>query len=196
MDLLGKRIGFALTGSFCTFDEVFPQIKALVLQGAIVTPIASKNVYEMDTRFYPAHEVIDIMETLTGKKVLHTLPEVEPIGPKKLLDLMIIAPCTGNTLGKLANSIIDTAPLMAAKSHMRNAGPVLLAISTNDGLSGSAKNIGKLMTMKNIFFVPYGQDDPHAKPTSLVAHMEKIPESACSALAGNQLQPMLGSKAL
>lgn len=189
--LAGKRIGFALTGSFCTFADVFVQVQALVDAGADVTPILSYHVDQLDTRFFKADEVKRTLEKITGKKPLKTLMEVEPIGPKKTLDLVIIAPCTGNSLGKLQNGIIDTPVIMAVKSHLRNQRPVLLAVSTNDGLTNAAKNIGGLMNTKHIYFVPYGQDDYQKKANSLVADMTQIPMAAAAALRGEQLQPML-----
>ncbi len=191
MSLTGKRIGFALTGSHCTFAAVFPCIEELVKSGCDVTPIVSVAVAATDTRFGKASEHLERLEKLTGKRALSTVPEVEPIGPKKLLDLVIIAPCTGNTLAKLALGITDGPVTMAAKAHMRNGRPVLLAVSTNDGLGLSAKNIGLLLATRNIFFVPFGQDDPHGKPTSLVARLEYLPAAAEAALAGKQIQPVL-----
>ena len=189
--LSGRRIGFAMTGSFCTFSQVFPAAAALTQAGAELYPILSENAWSLDTRFFSAAEVRARLEAICGREIWHTLPQVEPIGPKKLLDLLIIAPCTGSTLGKLAAGIYDTPVAMAAKSHLRNDRPVLLAVSTNDGLSMSARSIGTLMAWKNVFFVPFGQDDPVKKPTSLVAHMGLIPEAAGAALVGRQLQPVL-----
>lgn len=191
MILTGKRIGFALTGSFCTFDRVFPQVEALMHAGADVLPITSFNVYDLDTRFFAAEDVRKRLREATGKEPLHTLGAVEPIGPKRLLDLLIIAPCTGNTLAKLACGIADTPVTLAAKSHLRNSGPVLLAVSSNDGLAAAAKNIGELLTRRFYFFVPFEQDDPKGKPRSLVARMEDIPECAILALGGDQMQPIL-----
>jgi len=189
--LQSARIGFAVTGSFCTFERAFEQMGALSAAGAEVFPILSENAYQTDTRFYTAALVREIVTAKCGRPIWHTLGEVEPIGPKKLLDLLIIAPCTGNTLGKLAGGIIDTSPVMAAKSQLRNGRPVLLAIATNDGLALAAKNIGMLMTMRNVYFVPYGQDDPQRKPYSLVAHMDALPEAAGEAIQGRQIQPIL-----
>ncbi len=183
----GQRVGFAMTGSFCTFSRIFPQIERLNALGAQLQPILSDNAYSLDTRFYPAAEVRDRLTAISGRNIWHTLPEVEPIGPGKLLDLLIVAPCTGNTLGKLAAGVIDTPVTMAVKSHLRNSRPVLLAVSTNDGLGASARAIGSLMTARNIYFVPYEQDDPDGKPASLVARMELIPEAAAAALDGKQL---------
>lgn len=186
-----RRIGFALCGSFCTFSQVIPQMQVLCDIGYQVIPIMSYNAYQTDTRFGKAAQHIQTIEAITGNKVLHTIDQVEPIGPKKLLDLLLIAPCTGNTLGKLAAGIYDTPVTLATKSHLRNARPVVIAVSTNDGLSGSARNIGFLQNMKHIFFVPYSQDDPIKKPMSLVAHMDKIPQTIAQALQGHQLQPIL-----
>jgi len=191
MDILkNQRIGFAMTGSFCTFANVFPQAERLRALGAVLQPILSYNAYQLDTRFFPAEEVRTRLSDLCGREIWHTLQDVEPIGPRKLLDLLIVAPCTGNTLGKLAAGIIDTPVTMAVKSQLRNGRPVLLAVSTNDGLGASARSIGALMNARDIFFVPYGQDDPSGKPASLVARMELIPESAAAALAGRQLPPL------
>lgn len=189
--LEGKKIGFALTGSFCTFGPVVRQIKALVAQGAIVTPIMSYHAFETDTRFGKASDFVDQITEITGHEVLHTIDRVEPIGPKKLLDLMIIAPCTGNSLAKLANGVIDTPAVLACKSHLRNARPVLIAVSTNDGLAAAGQNIGRLLNTRHVYFVPFGQDDAQGKPTSLVAHMELLVPAAAAALDGRQLQPVL-----
>ncbi len=191
MDIKGKKIGFALTGSFCTFERVFPQAEALTKAGAEVIPIVSFNTYDLDTRFFKADEVRMHLWNATGKEALHTLNGVEPIGPKRLLDLLIIAPCTGNSLAKLAMGIADTPVTLAAKSHLRNNGPVLIAVSTNDGLAAAAKNIGELLARRHYFFVPFAQDDAKGKPRSLVAMMEDLPECAALALDGIQKQPVL-----
>jgi len=185
------RIGFAVTGSFCTFKAVFPQMKLLVEKGYQVTPIMSENAYSTDTRFGNARDWVQQAQEMTGQPVIHTIAQAEPIGPKKLLDLLIIAPCTGNTLGKLACGIYDTAPTLAVKSHRRNDGPVLIAVSTNDALASSAASIGMLQSRKGIFFVPYEQDDFRAKPTSCVADFTRILPAAEAALEGRQLQPMI-----
>ena len=185
------RVGFAITGSFCTFKDVFRQLELLVQKGYRVTPIMSPNAYATDTRFGTAADWVKKAEALTGTKVIHTIDQAEPIGPKKLLDLLIIAPCTGNTLGKLACGIYDTAPTLAVKSHRRNDGPVLIAVSTNDALASSAGSIGMLMARKGMFFVPFKQDDPKGKPTSCVADFEKILPAAEAALEGRQLQPVI-----
>ncbi len=189
--LAGKRIGFAMTGSFCTFSRVFEAAEALAAAGADLFPILSDNAWSLDTRFFSAAAVRERLAGICGREIWHTLPQVEPIGPKKLLDLLIVAPCTGNTLGKLAGGIFDTPATMAAKSHLRNDRPLLLAVSTNDGLAMSARSIGTLLAWKNVYFVPFSQDDPVKKPTSLVAAMSLIPEAAAAALAGRQLQPVL-----
>lgn len=191
MEMTGKRIGFALTGSFCTFAKVLPQVQALVEAGAQVFPIASGAVAGTDTRFGRAEDFLRALTDMTGREPLSTLAQVEPIGPRRMLDLLIVAPCTGNTLAKLAAGIADTPVTLACKAHLRNEGPLLLAPSTNDGLGTAAKNIGALLGARSVFFVPFGQDDPRGKPRSLVAHMERIPEAAEAALAGRQLQPVL-----
>ena len=187
------KVGFALTGSFCTFGKVFSVIGDLVKQGYEVTPILSERSAEEDTRFFSKEKVWQTLEELTGKKPLSTLPEVEPIGPKKLLDAYVIAPMTGASMGKMAHGIFDTPALLGAKSHLRNGRPVLVAPSTNDGLSTAAENIGKILGMRNVYMVPFGQDDPVGKPRSLVADFTKIPEAIAAALAGAQMQPILTS---
>lgn len=195
MDLSGIKAGFALTGSFCTFSAVLPQIENLKRTGASVTPIMSATAAFTDTRFGRAADFRQkIMEITETEEIITTIPAAEPIGPGRLLDILIVAPCTGNTLGKIANGITDTAVTMAVKSHLRNARPVLLAVSTNDGLAGAAKNIGMLLSMKNIYFVPFGQDDPDKKPASLVADMAQIVPAAGAALLHRQLQPILCKK--
>jgi dipicolinate synthase subunit B len=185
------RVGFALTGSFCTFEKVFEQIQELVNRGYDVIPILSYNAGREDNRFFSPAQIHEKLEEITGKKPLTTLHEVEPLGPKKMTDVYVLAPATGNSLGKLANCIYDTPALLGAKSHLRNSRPLVIAVSTNDGLAMSAGNIGKLLAMDNCYFVPYGQDDPYNKPRSLVAHFDKIPQTIASALAGMQIQPML-----
>jgi len=184
------EIGFAMCGSFCTYAQVFPVMEQLAREHC-VTPIFSPAAYGTDSRFGTAREHIRRAADICGRDPLYTLAQVEPIGPKKLLDALVIAPCTGNTLAKLAHSIADTSVTMAAKSHLRNARPVLIAISTNDGLAGAAENIGKLLGRKHYYFVPFGQDDPLKKPTSMISDFEKIPEALVAALEGRQLQPML-----
>lgn len=184
------NIGFAMCGSFCTYAQVFPVMEELAQHHNII-PIFSPVSYTTDSRFGTAVSHIQRATEICGKTPLHTIAEVEPIGPKKLLDALIIAPCTGNTLAKLAHSIADTSVTMAAKSHLRNARPVLIAVSTNDALGGAAENIGRLQGRKNYYFVPYRQDDPIGKPTSMVADFAKIPQALDAALAGSQMQPML-----
>ncbi len=184
------NIGFGVCGSFCTFSRVFPLMEILSRDHNVI-PIFSCSSYTIDSRFGSAKEHIDIATRICGQPPIHTISEAEPIGPKKLLDILLIAPCTGNTLAKLAHSIADGPVTMAAKSHLRNGRPVLLAVSTNDGLAGAAENIGRLLARKHYFFVPFGQDDPISKPTSLVADFEKIPEALAFAAEGKQLQPLL-----
>ena len=183
-------VGFALCGSFCTYDRIFPVMERLAKSYDII-PIFSQSAYTTDSRFGTADDHIAKAEAICGKPPLHTLAEVEPIGPKRLLDALVIAPCTGNTLAKLAHSIADGPVTMAAKSHLRNGRPVVVAISTNDALRGAAENIGKLLARKHYFFVPFGQDDAFGKPTSVVADFSKIPQTLEQALEGKQLQPLL-----
>ena len=190
-DLRGVRIGCAMTGSFCTFKRTFAAWRMLREAGAELVPIMSFNAAATDTRFYPAAEAIAEFEEICGREVLRTISQVEPIGPKKLFDLLVVAPCTGNTLAKLANGITDTPVALAAKSHLRNGRPVLLAVSTNDALGASAQNIGRLLNAKHVYFVPFGQDDPEHKPNSAVAHFEMLPEAADLALQDRQIQPIL-----
>ena len=183
-------VGFALCGSYCTFSQVFPVMEELAKQHRMI-PIFSANAYTIDSRFGTAQSHIRRASEICGTDPLHTIADVEPIGPKKLLDALVIAPCTGNTLAKLAHSIADTPVTMAAKSHLRNGRPVLVAVSTNDALAGAAENIGKLLSRRNYYFVPFGQDDPARKPTSIVADFKKIPQALEAALEGHQLQPVL-----
>jgi dipicolinate synthase subunit B len=191
MQLLGKNIGFALTGSFCTFDEVVPEIEKLILAGANVTPVMSSISYDTDTKFGRAADWLDRIEQICGHPVIARIVDAEPIGPGKLFDLLIVAPCTGNTLAKLANGITDTPVTMAVKAHLRNARPVLIAVSTNDGLGLNAQNLGRLIAAKHMFFVPFGQDSPLVKPTSLVARMSMIPAAAEAALDEKQIEPVI-----
>lgn len=191
MQLDGLKIGFAITGSHCTLHEITEVIDYLVKSGADVTPIISYAVESMDTRFGKAEDWKKRFQEITNKEPIHTIPAAEPIGPQRKFDCMVIAPCTGNTLAKLANGITDTPVLMAAKAHLRNLRPLVLAISTNDGLSLNARNIGTLLIAKNIYFVPYGQDNPANKANSLVAHMNMIPETILLACTGKQIQPIL-----
>lgn len=191
MKLSGCNIGFAITGSFCTFDKIIPQIKVLKDEGAEVVPIFSFNSYNYDTRFMKAEEFVSAVREITGKNGINTIQGAEPIGPKKLFDIMIIAPCTGNTIAKLSNGIIDSPVLMAAKAHLRNNRPLVISVSTNDALGINFQNIGKLMVMKNIYFVPFGQDDYIGKPNSMVADLGKIKTTLECALEGNQIQPVI-----
>jgi len=184
------RLGFALTGSFCTFDKAIPVIETLVGEGYDIVPIMSEYSYTTDTRFGKAADFAMRLEMICDHAVIHTIAEAEPIGPEKLLDLLVIAPCTGNTLGKLAVGIADTSVTMAAKSHLRNQSPLLIGISSNDALGNSSKNIGSLFNYKNVYFVPMRQDAPHAKPRSMVADFSKIPEAVKHALTGTQMQPV------
>ena len=191
MKLEDARVGFALCGSYCTYSQVFAALEDLVPQAGTVIPILSEQSGCQDTRFGTAADFRARLETLCGNPVLDSIVQVEPIGPKKLLDLLIIAPCTGNTRAKLACGVTDTAVTMAAKAHLRNGRPVLLAPATNDGLSVSLRNLGDLLCRKGYYFVPFRQDDPVGKPNSLVARMDLIPQAARLALNGEQLQPVL-----
>ena len=184
------RVGFAFCGSFCTYDQVMPALERAKARYGDVTPIISEKSAETDSRFGPAHEFIREMERICDRRVIDTIPKAEPIGPKKLLDVLIIAPCTGSTLSRLANGMSDTSVTMAAKAMWRNGRPVVVAVSTNDGLAGSAKNIAALLDKKHVFFVPYRQDDPVGKPTSLVADFTRINDTVDAALRGEQLQPL------
>lgn len=184
------KIGFAMCGSYCTYAQVFP-IMELLTRDYEVIPIFSHAASGTDSRFGTAEEHLQTAVEICGRTPLLTIAQTEPIGPKKMLDALVIAPCTGNTLAKLAHSIADTPVTMAAKSHLRNGRPVLVAISTNDALAGAAENIGKLLARKHYYFVPFGQDDALGKPTSLVADFSKIPHALEEALKGRQMQPIL-----
>ena len=188
---MNKTIGYCLTGSFCTFSKSIRQIESLKNFGYNIIPILSLNSQCEDSRFGKAQDFRKQIEEITENEALCTLSQVEPIGPKKLLDLLIISPCTGNTLGKLAAGIYDTPVTMAAKSHLRNERPVLIGVSTNDGLRGSAKNIGVLLNSRHYYFIPAGQDDFVKKPYSIVCDFEKTVEAAKMALEEKQIQPML-----
>lgn len=183
-------VGFAMCGSFCTFSQVFPVMEELAKKHRII-PIFSTTVYGTDTRFGTAQSHIHTAADICGTDPLHTIVQAEPIGPRKLLDVLVIAPCTGNTLAKLAHGIADTPVTMAAKSHLRNGRPILLAVSTNDALAGAAENIGKLLSRRHYYFVPFRQDDPTGKPTSMVADFSKLLPALEAALEGRQLQPVL-----
>lgn len=191
MELTNCTIGFAMTGSFCTIARTIPIIEEIVKLGANVLPIMSQTLATTDTRFGKAADFISIVQKITGNKVITTIDGAEPIGPKKLLDILVVAPCTGNTLSKLANGITDTSVTMATKAQLRNKRPVIIGISTNDGLGANARNIGLLLNTKNIYFVPFGQDDPVNKETSLVCNMESIVPTIESTLNHEQLQPLI-----
>ena len=184
-------IGFAMTGSFCTFERVLKQMEALVRRGYEVVPVPSFNAGMLDTRFMTAEHLRARIVEITGNEPIDTLAGAEPIGPKKMTDVFLIAPATGNSLAKLAGGIYDTPALLGAKSHLRNDRPLVLAVSTNDGLGAAAQNIGRLLNVRNIYFVPFGQDDPVKKPRSLVADFNQIPRTIAAALSGVQMQPML-----
>ena len=191
MNLQDKNIGFAITGSFCTFSKVVEQIKKVKDEGANVIPIMSFSSFNYDTRFGNAQSIIEEIEEITGNKIIHTIQDSEPIGPKSLTDLMIVAPATGNTIAKIANGINDTPVTMAVKSHLRNNKPIIIGISTNDALSSSAQNIGKLLNRKNFYFIPFRQDNPITKPNSIVFDSDLICKTIKSTLNNVQLQPIL-----
>ena len=188
---MSKRIGFAVCGSFCTHSLIPAILKELRLKDYILTPILSEIVYNTNTRFGKAEDFIKVIEEICGQKCIHTIKDAEPIGPKALFDALIIAPCTGNTLGKLANGITDSSVTMAAKAHLRNERPLILAPSTNDALGASAKNIGMLMNVKNIYFVPFKQDMPESKHASCISDFALIEKTLESALKSQQIQPIL-----
>ncbi|MGE5586955.1 MAG: dipicolinate synthase subunit B [Clostridia bacterium] len=191
MRLAGKKVGVALTGSFCTIPEVLPEIERLVAEGADVYPILSEKVATQNTRFGKAADIARKLEQITGKEPVCTIQEVEPLGPGKALDALVIAPCTGNTLAKLALGITDGPVLMAAKSTLRNSRPLVLGISTNDALGANAKNLGILLNTKNVYVIPFGQDAPESKPNSLVSDMSLMVDAVVGALEGRQIQPLL-----
>lgn len=186
-----KKIGFVLTGSFCTFSKVIPKIKELKKLKAEIIPIMSFNSYNLDTKFGKAEDFIKEIEEITGNEIIHTIQEAEPIGPKHLTDIMIVAPASGNTMAKLASDIIDTSALMAVKSHLRNNLPVVIAPSTNNGLGAAAINIGNLLNRKNYYFVPFRQDNPITKPRSIVFDSEYIIKTIEYALDGEQIEPII-----
>ena len=194
MDLSNRNIGYGITGSFCTFAKTRKEIQRLTEMGAHVIPIFSYQTQNCDTRFGTAKEFMEEVCDITGNPGIRTLQEAEPIGPKAYLDVLVIAPCTGNTLAKLCNGITDSPVLMAAKAHIRNNKPLIISISTNDAMGMNFKNIGMLMNMKNIYFVPFYQDDPVKKPNSLIGKLSMIPETIEEALKGKQLQPVLCDK--
>jgi len=189
----GKKIGIALTGSFCTYDKVFTEIEKLVKEGAHVHVIFSDAAQNIDSRFGKSEDFLKRAEEITGNKVIRTIAAAEPIGPKSLLDVMVLFPCTGNTIAKLANGITDTPALMAAKAHLRNGKPLVISVSTNDALGMNMKNIGLLLNAKLVYFVPFGQDDPVNKPNSMVAYTELLIPAIEAALEGKQYQPVIKS---
>lgn len=191
MSLQGKRIGFGLTGSHCTYDEVFPEIEKLVQKGAQVIPVVTFTVKNTNTRFGEGAEWVKRLEQITGRKVIDSIVEAEPLGPKNPLDCMVIAPLTGNSMSKLANALTDSPVLMATKATLRNGKPVVLGISTNDALGLNGVNLMRLMATKNIYFIPFGQDDPMKKPNSMVARMSMLCETVEHAFKGKQIQPVI-----
>ncbi|MCR5704333.1 MAG: dipicolinate synthase subunit B [Eubacterium sp.] len=192
-DFSGKNIGIGLTGSFCTYQNIFQQIQTLSETGANITTIFSNHASTTDSRFGKCQDYLKRAEEISHKPPITTIPGAEPIGPKGLLDLLIIAPCTGNTLSKLANGISDTPVLMAAKAHLRNNRPLVIFLSTNDALGMNLKNIGILLNTKNIYFVPFGQDNYVTKPNSMIAHMNLIGDTIEMAFSGKQIQPVIKS---
>ncbi|MDD6071453.1 MAG: dipicolinate synthase subunit B [Clostridiales bacterium] len=191
MEIKGKKVGVAFTGSFCTFDKIFIELEKLVAAGADVYTIFSESSQKIASRFGTPEEFLKRAEEITGRKPILTIGEAEPIGPKGYLDVLVIFPCTGNTVAKLANGITDTPVLMAAKAHLRNNKPLVISISTNDALGMNMKNIGLLLNAKNIYFVPFGQDNPIKKTNSLIAHTDKLIPTLEGALDGVQVQPIL-----
>ncbi len=191
MELKGKNIGFVFTGSFCTLSKAITILKQIKEQGASIIPVVSFNVFNLDTKFGKAKDIINQIEEIAGREVIHTIQDAEPIGPKKMTDVMAIVPCSGNTISKLANDIIDTPATMAAKSHLRNGRPLVIAPSTNNGLSGNAENMGKLLNRKNYYFVPFGQDNPITKPRSIVFDSDRVIKTIVYALEGEQISPIL-----
>lgn len=191
MKLKDKNIGFCLTGSFCTFKNTILQMKELVKENANIIPIMSYKAYKSDTKFGKSQDFINEIENLTGNKIIHTIKDAEPIGPKNMTDIIIIAPCTGNTLAKLTSGVCDTPVLMASKANLRNGNPLVIAPSTNDGLAGSAENLGKLLNRNNYYFVPFRQDNPITKPRSIVFDPKYIKKTLEYALDKEQIQPIL-----
>lgn len=183
-------LGYAMTGSFCTLDKSIKEMSGLAAQGCDILPIMSENVYTISTRFGRAKDIVTRVEDIAGKSVIHTVSGAEPIGPKHMCDILVVAPCTGNTLSKIALGITDTPVTMAVKSQLRIGAPVLLCLASNDALGASAENLGKLLNRRNIYFVPVSQDDPENKPNSLVAHFDMIPVCVEKALEGVQKQPV------
>lgn len=191
MNFKNIKIGYIFTGSFCTFSKSISKMKDLIKLGADIIPIMSFNSYKLNTRFGKAEDFIKDIEIATGNNIIHTIAGAEPIGPKKLTDVMVVCPCTGNTISKLANDIIDTPATMAVKSHLRNNLPVIIAVSTNNALSSNAENIGKLLNRKNYYFVPFKQDNPITKPRSIVADFDMLEKTIESALNNEQISPIL-----
>ena len=191
MDIKNKKIGYIFTGSFCTFSKSIPIIKELKKLGADIIPIMSYNSYESDTKFGTSSSIIKEIEEITNKKIIHTIPGAEPIGPKKLTDIMVICPCSGNTISKLAYDIIDTPATMAAKSHLRNDLPIVIAVSTNNGLGANAENIGKLLNRRNYYYVTFTQDKPITKQRSVLADFNMVIKTIEYALDGKQISPIL-----
>lgn len=187
------KIGFAITGSFCTFQKILAVLKKMAAENYDIIPIFSEHSSQMDTRFQQAEDFVKSVQEITGHDGIFTIPEAEPIGPRGHLDALVIAPCTGNTLAKLNNGITDSPVLMAAKAHLRNEKPLIISISTNDALGMNFKNLGSLMNMKNIYFVPFGQDNYEKKTNSMIAHTDLIPDTIEAALSGKQLQPVIQS---
>ena len=185
------RVGFAFCGSFCTMSKALDALEQTAARFGPVTPIVSETVASTDTRFGAAHDFMREMERICGRRVISTVAGAEPIGPKGLLDVLVICPCTGNTLAKLAHGVTDTAVTMAAKAHLRNGRPLVICPATNDGLTGSAPNLGTMLNRKNVYFVPFGQDDCAGKPASLVADFTLVPDAVEAACRGEQLQPIL-----
>lgn len=191
MGLAGKRVGFAVTASHCCLERALNTMAEIVNIGADVVPIISSNTGGSDSRFGRGEDWVKQAEAITGKVAVKTIPEAEPFGPQKLLDIILVLPCTGNTLAKLAHAITDSPVLMACKSQLRNGGPVVLAVTTNDGLGMNARNLGVLLASKNFFFVPFGQDNPQGKPTSIEAKFDLAIPTLEVALEGRQIQPLL-----
>lgn len=191
MSLEGVNVGFAITGSFCTFDKIKIQLSNLVNEKANVIPILSFHAQQIDSRFGKAEDFVKEVEEITNKKIIRTIEDAEPLGPKGLTDILLIAPCTGNTLAKLTNGITDTPVLMAAKGHIRNRKPLVISLSTNDALGLNFKNVGLLMNAKGIYFVPFGQDNCDGKPNSMIAHVDLIIPTLQEALNGKQIEPVI-----
>ena len=189
--LAGVKIGCAMTGSFCTFDRVLEMFEQLKAAGAEIYPILSFNAARLDTRFMRAVDLYRKLNEISGRSVMDSIVQVEPLGPKKLLDMVLVAPCTGNSMAKIVNGISDTPVTLAVKSHLRNGRPVVIAPSTNDGLAINAANLGRIMAMRHMYIAPFGQDAPEGKPTSLVTKWDKVPEACALAMEGKQIQPLL-----